>query len=147
MRDARGTATSVWAVTRILNLFVLFRAIRSMPHFTNYGIIMGTISDGMRNLKAFIGILIVRIQNANRLDEHFSSNSPISFYAVSLLRLCRLGYVALSWCDQSSDRHRHSVRVHGRKGFIVTRRPCLEMRLVDRTNRVTTGPITSMTFL
>jgi hypothetical protein len=30
-----------------------------MPHFTNYGIIMGTISDGMRNLKAFIGILIV----------------------------------------------------------------------------------------
>ena len=30
-----------------------------MPHFTNYGIILGTISDGMRNLKAFIGILIV----------------------------------------------------------------------------------------
>jgi hypothetical protein len=30
-----------------------------MPHFTNYGIIMGTISDGMKNLKAFIGILIV----------------------------------------------------------------------------------------
>ncbi|CAF1034473.1 unnamed protein product [Adineta ricciae] len=58
IRDARGTATSIWAITRILNLFVIFRAIRSMPHFTNYGIIMGTISDGMRNLKAFIGILI-----------------------------------------------------------------------------------------
>jgi hypothetical protein len=43
----------------MINLFVIFRTIRSMPHFTNYGIIMGTISDGMRNLKAFIGILIV----------------------------------------------------------------------------------------
>ncbi len=59
-RDDSGTASSIWAVTRILNLFIIFRAIRSMPHFTNYGIIMGTISDGMRNLKAFIGILIVK---------------------------------------------------------------------------------------
>ncbi|CAF1420605.1 unnamed protein product [Rotaria sordida] len=56
--DASGTASSIWAITRIINLFVVFRTIRSMPHFTNYGIIMGTISDGMRNLKAFIGILI-----------------------------------------------------------------------------------------
>ncbi|CAF4070225.1 unnamed protein product, partial [Rotaria sp. Silwood2] len=56
--DDRGTARSLWAITRIINLFVVFRIIRSMPHFTNYGIIMGTISDGMRNLKAFIGILI-----------------------------------------------------------------------------------------
>ncbi len=59
IRDDSGTASSIWAVTRIINLFTIFRAIRSMPHFTNYGIIMGTISDGMRNLKAFIGILIV----------------------------------------------------------------------------------------
>ncbi|CAF3767666.1 unnamed protein product [Adineta steineri] len=58
VRDAAGTASSIWAITRIINLFVIFRTIRSMPHFTNYGIIMGTISDGMRNLKAFIGILI-----------------------------------------------------------------------------------------
>ncbi|CAF1339739.1 unnamed protein product [Rotaria magnacalcarata] len=56
--DAHGTARSIWAITRIINLFIIFRTIRSMPHFTNYGIIMGTISDGMRNLKAFIGILI-----------------------------------------------------------------------------------------
>ncbi|CAF4636169.1 unnamed protein product, partial [Rotaria sp. Silwood1] len=57
-KDSSGTASSIWAITRIINLFVVFRTIRSMPHFTNYGIIMGTISDGMRNLKAFIGILI-----------------------------------------------------------------------------------------
>lgn len=59
MRDIRGTATSIWAITRIINLLVIFRVIRSMPHFTNYGVIMGTINDGMKNLKAFIGILIV----------------------------------------------------------------------------------------
>jgi hypothetical protein len=58
-RDEIGTASSIWAVTRIINLFIIFRGIRSMPHFTHYGIIMGTISDGMRNLKAFIGVLIV----------------------------------------------------------------------------------------
>ena len=72
IRDARGTATSIWAVTRILNLFVIFRAIRSMPHFTNYGIIMGTISDGMRNLKAFIGILIVSQIKFNYTRENSS---------------------------------------------------------------------------
>lgn len=70
------------------------------------------------------------------------------FFLVSLLRLCSVRYVAISWCDQSTDRHRHSVRIDGPKGIIVTLLlPCLEMRLVDLTNRVTTGPTISMIFL
>ena len=84
IRDQSGTASSIWAVTRILNLFVIIRAIRSMPHFTNYGVIMATISDGMRNLKAFIGILIVssflyEIQ-CQRKSCSFVSNSVCSTF-------------------------------------------------------------------
>jgi hypothetical protein len=77
-RDIRGTATSLWAVTRILNLFIVIRTIRSMPHFTNYGIIMGTISDGMRNLKAFIGILIVSRSMINKNIQNDFSDFSVS---------------------------------------------------------------------
>ncbi|CAF0938786.1 unnamed protein product, partial [Didymodactylos carnosus] len=34
VRDSKGTATSLWAITRIINLFVILRIIRWMPHFT-----------------------------------------------------------------------------------------------------------------
>lgn len=85
IRDDSGTASSIWAITRIMNLFVIIRAIRSMPHFTNYGVIMATISDGMRNLKAFIGILIVRYFFEEIEDERKSAclfNSAYSMFMV-----------------------------------------------------------------
>ena len=88
IRDARGTATSIWAITRILNLFVIFRAIRSMPHFTNYGIIMGTISDGMRNLKAFIGILIVSDIQLHCITENSSVSLFLKCSVCSIAMLC-----------------------------------------------------------
>lgn len=150
MRDIRGTATSIWAITRIINLLVIFRVIRSMPHFTNYGVIMGTINDGMKNLKAFIGILIV--SRSSDLKDEQSNIWRVSL--VSHLRLCCSGNVALSRYHQTSNSRGNSVRIAWRyyfkfQGkqktksltFVITGMPP-----VVHTNRVIIGRTILMTF-
>ncbi|XP_078733783.1 two pore channel protein 2-like [Lampetra fluviatilis] len=56
--EVRGSL-SLWEIVRIVNLLIVLRLVRIIPHIKGMALVAGTLLDLIRNLRSFAGILLV----------------------------------------------------------------------------------------